>query len=92
MTTDRTHLHKMDCPDALAIFDAMLGHRDRLPDGYTPDENGAEVDWTEMESSYLSTSETAVVHLVRGIAMLERHGGGLPSSVRDQVRRAIERL
>jgi hypothetical protein len=92
MADTRTHLHKLDCPDALAILDAMLGHRERLPDGYAPGEAGAEVDWEALERSYLSTSETAVIHLVQGIAMLERHGGGLPSSVRDPVRKAMEGL
>ena len=87
MTT--VHLHRDDVPDTLALLGALLGDRTHPPPGYTPDETGADVDWDLLADGYLSTSEKAVVHIAHGCAILERHGGGLPTELRWQVRAAV---
>lgn len=85
MTT--THLHRDDTPLTPRLLDGLLGRRhDRAEVGYRPDEWGAEVDWDQLTSGVLSTSEVAVVHIAHGCAIAERRGGPLPASVRRPLR------
>jgi len=86
------HLHRDDVPDTLALLGALLGDRSKLPEGYILSTTGADVDWDLLASaeSWLSTTEKAVVHIAHGCAILERHGGGLPSELRSQVRAAVD--
>jgi hypothetical protein len=85
------HLHLDDTPATLAILAALLGHRaDRQELGYIADEYGADVDWDRLTNGKLSTTEVATIHIARGCAIVERHGGGLPHQVRAAVRAAIE--
>ncbi len=86
------HLHQDDVPETLALLNVLLGQRDTLPAGYTPDESGADVDWDLLDDSYLSTSEKAVVHIAHGCAILERQGGGLPLELREQVLAAVQSI
>ena len=91
MTT--THLHRDDTPLTLRLLDGLLGHRhDRAEVGYRPDQWGAEVDWDQLTSGVLSTSEVAVVHIAHGCAIAERHGGPLPASVRRPLRVLVNDL
>lgn len=91
---ERVHLHHDDCPQALAILGALLGHRDERAQaiGYEQTEDGAWVDWASLTASWLSTTEVAAVHIARGVAIAERHGGGLPWSVAGHVEIAIRSL
>lgn len=91
-TMAAVHLHHDDVPDTFALLNALLGERSKLPQGYTPDETGANVAWDLLTESWLSNSEKAVVHIARGCAMLERHGGGLPTELRWQVRPTVESI
>lgn len=86
------HLHLDDTPNALGILNALLGHRAERPTGYVPDEWGADVDWELLTESYLSTTEKATLHIARGCALVECHGGRLPTSVGQQVRAAIDKI
>ena len=61
-----------------------------MPPGYVLSTTGAEIDWDLLLESWLSTTEKAVVHIARGCAILERHGGGLPLELRSQVRATVE--
>jgi len=70
----RIHLHRDDCPQALAILAGVLGERPS-PEGYEVTETGAWVEWEALEHSWLSTTETAAVIVARGVAMAERRGG-----------------
>jgi hypothetical protein len=94
MGQTRQHLHRIDYPRSLAVLDALLRHRQAAAAGigYEPSESGAYVDWDRLLRSWLSTSETATIHLTRGIAILEAHGGGLPTSVRPAVAAAFEAI
>jgi len=86
-----THLHLDDAPDALAILAALLGQRsDHVELGYRPTEYGAEIDWDLLTHGKLSTTEVATVHIARGCAIAERHGEGLPPSVRSAVVTAVD--
>ena len=80
-TETRVHLHLDDCPQALAVLRALLGHRpERAAEiGYQPTEHGAWVDWDALEHSWLSSTERAAVVVARGIAMAERQGGWAPA-------------
>lgn len=73
----RDHLHRDDCPRALAILheacDARWGGAP--PGGYEPTEVGAYVDWDALATSWLSSTERAAVLVARGVAAHERHGG-----------------
>lgn len=88
-----THLHRDDTPLTLRLLDGLLGHRrDQAELGYYPDQWGAEVDWDRLTNGDLSTSEVAVVHIARGCAIAERHGGSLPASVRGPLRAVVNDL
>ena len=72
-------LHVDDYPYTLRLLAELLGSRsDRASLGYSPTENGAWVDWDGLVSGVLSSMEKAVVHLARGCAVLEPHGGSPP--------------
>ena len=90
MTT--VHLHRDDVPETLALLNTLLGHRDPFPDGYTPDQTGADLDWELLADSHLSTSETAVVHIAHGLAILEGHGSKFELSLRDQILAAVQSI
>jgi hypothetical protein len=87
----REHLHHDDVPATLAILADLLDHRSTLPDGYELTEHGAWVDWEALGRSWLSSTEVAAVHIARGCAIAERHGG-LPLSVAGAVREAVEEM
>jgi hypothetical protein len=88
-----THLHRADCPQALAILRALLGHRAEAAGiGYQPTGHGAWVDWDALGDSWLSTTETATVHIARGVAIVEAHGGGLPPRLLHPITEAVEAL
>ena len=87
----REHLRHDDVPATLAILCDLLDHRSTLPDGYELTEHGAWVDWEALGRSWLSSTEVAAVHIARGCAIAERHGG-LPLSVAGAVREAVEEL
>jgi hypothetical protein len=86
------HLHRDDVPETLALLNALLGHRDPGPEGYTPDATGAAVDWELLAESYLSTSEKAVAYIARGLAILERHGGKFELPLRQQILAAVQTI
>lgn len=85
------HLHHDDVPSTLAILADLLDHRSTVPDGYELTEHGAWVDWDALSRSWLSSTEVAAVHIARGCAIAERHGG-VPVSVAGAVREAVEEL
>ncbi len=85
------HLHHDDTPAALAILSDLLDHRAGFPEGYEPTEHGAWVDWDALAGSWLSSTEVAAVHIARGCAIDERHGG-LGFEVAGSVRAAVEEL
>ena len=87
----RRHLHHDDTPAALAILSDLLDHRAGFPEGYEPTEHGAWVDWDALDRSWLSSTEKATLHIARGCAIAERHGG-LPLEVAGSVRAAVEEL
>ena len=87
----REHLHHDDVPSTLAILADLLDRRSILPDGYELTEHGAWVDWDALGRSWLSSAEVAAVHIARGCAIAERHGG-LPLSVAGAVRTTVEEL
>lgn len=91
MTTRRQHLHRDDAPAALSILSDLFDHRAIFPDGYEPTEFGAWVDWDALVDSWLASTEVAAVHVARGCAIAERHGG-LPLEVVASVRAAVEEL
>lgn len=80
--TDRVHLHRDDYPDTLRLLEDLLALRlrqgagDEL--GFERTESGAWVDWDRLVSSHLSSTEVAVAHITRGVAVLERSGGPSP--------------
>lgn len=86
---ERQHLHRSDYPDTLAVLQALLGSRIDTSDlGYEPTEEGAWVDWRQLIEGKLSSTEVAVVHIARGIAISER-AGGVPPTAAAAVRTAI---
>lgn len=79
----RDHLHRDDYPVALVALAEVLGARSHDPVGlaaigYEPTEYGVWVDWDALGRSWLSSTETAAVTVVRGIAAAERQGGWSP--------------
>lgn len=73
------HLHVDDYPNTLRLLAELLESRtDRASLGYSPMEHGAWVDWDGLISGVLSSTQKAVVHVARGRAVLERHGGTPP--------------
>ena len=82
MSDERQHLHLDDYPNTLRLLAELLGHREEL--GYGPTEHGAWVDWEALSDGKLSSTERAAVHIARGCATLERHGG-LPPRLRSVV-------
>ena len=91
MTPGGVHLHRIDHPLTLDILSELLDRRGRPPDGYERSDQGAWVDWDALTGSYLSSTEIAVIHIVRGCAIAERHGGLPPAAMRP-VRQAIVQL
>jgi len=82
MSAEATYLHPDDYPWTNVILavvaSAGLGAQREVP-GYTPEpEGGATVDWDRMLGSWLSSTEKAAVHIARGLAIAERHGGFSP--------------
>jgi hypothetical protein len=88
---ERTHLHRLDHPLTLRILSRLLDRRSRLPAGYERSDQGAWVAWDALAGSYLSSTEIAVVHIARGCAVAERHGGMPPATI-PVVQQAIDRL
>jgi hypothetical protein len=83
MTNRGQHLHLDDHPAALALLAAVLEPSRRRHDtlteiGYGPTEHGAWVDWDRLTTSWLSSTERAVIYIARGVARLERAGGPPP--------------
>lgn len=79
------HLHLDDYPATLAFL-TLLFERKVVNDpggladiGYQPTEHGAWVDWDRLLESWMSSTEKALVHIARGAAILEYHGGPPPS-------------
>lgn len=91
MITGRQHLHRDDAPSSLGILADLLDHRASFPAAYEPTEYGAWVDWDVLGRSWLSSTEMATVHIARGCAIAERHGG-LPIEVAASVRAALVEL
>jgi len=87
----RRHLHHDDAPSSLTILADLLDHRASFPTGYEPTECGAWVDWDALGRSGLSSTEMAAVHIARGCAIAEGHGG-LPVEVAGSVRAALVEL
>lgn len=82
----RTHIHENDAPKALDLLFQWAPGRA----GFERTPTGAFVDWDELIPGTLSTSETAVAYITRGVAILEAHGGGVPARMRRAVNDAIE--
>jgi hypothetical protein len=85
------HLHRADAPLSLAILAALLDPRERPVQGYISHEWGADVDWEVLTTGELSRTEVATVHIARGCAIGEPHGG-LPLAVRNRVRMAVDEV
>ena len=85
------HLHQLNHPGSLAILRALFaGRLDAAATiGYQRTPYGALVDWDSLEHSWLSTSETAAVIVARGLARIERHGGGFPARLAGPIRDAV---
>ncbi len=82
-TASRSHLHRDDCPQALAALAAALWAKRNDPAalleiGYEATESGAWVDWDRLLASWLSSTEKAAVVMAWGIARAERQGGWPP--------------
>lgn len=78
-----SHLHVDDYPETLALLATLLRRKQNDPAGlaeigYSPTEHGATVDWDLLTRSWLSSTEIGVVHVARGVAILENHGGPSP--------------
>ncbi|MBV9603312.1 MAG: hypothetical protein JOZ87_41625 [Chloroflexi bacterium] len=86
------HLHRDDVPETLALLRTLLGNGASLPEGYTPDQTGADVDWHLLANGSLSTSEKAVVYIAHGLAILERRGGRFDLHLRDQILAAVQTI
>jgi hypothetical protein len=84
------NLYRDDVPETLALLRVLLGNRATLPQGYTPDATGAEVDWALLADSNLSASEKAVAYIAHGLAILERRGGRFELHLRDQILAAVQ--
>lgn len=81
------HLHRDDCPATLDLLERIIGTG--RPPGWEPTAEGAYVDWEQLLSSYLSSTEKAAVHIARGCSILEP-AGGLPPRLEQIVRWAVE--
>lgn len=81
------HLNRHDCPKALALLKSIIGGG--TPAGWEPTAEGAWVDWQKLCDSYLSTTETAAVHVARAASIVERHGGGFPGHLMAALEDAI---
>lgn len=81
MTTSRftsaRYYHRGDYPGTLEVLTALAKGRDLSTIGFELDDTGAEIDWVALHTSWLSTTEKAVVHIAEGVALAER-AGGLP--------------
>jgi hypothetical protein len=80
------HLHRDDCPAAIAVFEAVAAGRS-LP-GVERTDVGLWVDWDELDGSWLSSTERAAVTIARGLSVAERCGG-LPPRVAPAVTAAV---
>jgi hypothetical protein len=83
MTAGRQHLHLDDYPQALALLRAVLRPERHEPAelaaaGYEATEHGAYVDWDALDTSWLSSTERAAIHVAHGVAIAERQGGWPP--------------
>jgi hypothetical protein len=85
-TRVRVHLHKDDCPVTLGLLQAVI--RGRPNDGFETTDSGAYVEWVEI-GARLSSTEDAVVRIAQGLAIIERHGGGVPERLRGAVIDAV---
>jgi len=85
------HVHRSDSPLSLAVLAALLDPRQAPVEGYRPQVWGADVDWEVLTTGELSRTEVATVHIARGCAIGEPHGG-LPLAVRKPVRIAVEQV
>lgn len=83
------HLHLDDYPTTLGLLASVI--RGRTIDGYEPTEHGANVDFDALARSYLSSTETAVVHIARGVAVLE-YAGGPPPALATEVVAAVSNV
>jgi hypothetical protein len=84
------HLNRTTVPETVALLNALLSSRNPLPTGYTPDREGATLDWDQLAGGQLSNSERAVVYIARGLAILEAHGGRFELALRDQILAAVQ--
>lgn len=84
----KTHLHREDYPQTLAVLNAVVGDR-QIPTVWEPTDVGAHVDFDAAHDSFLSTTEVAVFDIARGIRTLEWHGGP-PPRVAMPLRAAVE--
>lgn len=74
---DTVFLHPDDFSRTLDLLRAVV--MDRTIEGAIQwAHGGAYVDWASLTTSYLSSTEKAVVHIARGCAVLERSGGAAP--------------
>lgn len=81
-----THIHEDDAPLTIQLLYRLGAGRP----GYTRTPNGVRIVWDEFIPGTFSTSETAVAHIVRGLSILERHGGGAPAKLQHKLHEAIE--
>ena len=89
VTDDTVHLHRDDCPQALAVLEAVLNGRPH-PD-FAPTETGAYVDWELLRRSFLSSTETGAVIIAEGIARIEQ-AGRIPPNIAPAVTEAIRHV
>jgi hypothetical protein len=82
MSAEGMYLHPDDYPWTNVILSVVASKGTALQrdvPGYTPEpEGGATVNWDQLLGSYLSSTEKAAVHVARGLAIAERHGGFSP--------------
>lgn len=90
-TSQTTHLHVDDYPATIELLDALLGAKHSTPGGYDRHEHGIALDWEALESSWLSSTEKAVVRIARGLSTIEHNGPG-PGHVDDAVLQAVARI
>lgn len=82
----RNIIHQLGAPVAFRLLERLCANRA----GWERVDHGAFVDWTQLVPGTFSTSETAVVHMARGLAMLEAHCGGAPAHLRPLILEAVE--
>lgn len=85
-------LHRADYANTLRLLEEVVGHRhDREELGYSPEQDGAEVDWEALTSTdaKVSSTERAVLLIAQGCSILERHGG-LPPRLGSTVAAVVE--